>query len=168
MNNFVFESFLFIIIVLSSRPDWRLFKKTCFRLVCTNRKWQMVVWAVVSTDLLSLKSISWGGWHAFCGGGSSLYVNGNDVGSLGRHSRCLTMVGFVQYVGLCGFPEAARCGNVQNFTPTRQAVGHSGRLRACLSQVSMGVSHAFRLYFKTSLYLLCWPPRERWPPTSAP
>ena len=25
----------------------------------------VVVWAVVSTDLLSLKSISWGGWHAF-------------------------------------------------------------------------------------------------------
>ena len=52
-------------------------------------------------------------------------------------------------------------------TPTRQAVRHSGQLRACLSQVSMGISHAFRLYFKTSLYLLYWPPHERWPPTSS-
>ena len=66
----------------------------------------VVVWAVVSTDLLSLKSISWRGWHAFCGGWSSLYVNSNDVRSLGRHSQCLAMVGFVQHVGLCGFPEA--------------------------------------------------------------
>ena len=33
-----------------------------------------------------VRSISWGGWHAFGGGWSSLYVNGNDIGSLGRHS----------------------------------------------------------------------------------
>ena len=30
----------------------------------------------------------------------------NDVCNLGRHGQCLAMVGFVQHVGLCGFPEA--------------------------------------------------------------
>ena len=40
-------------------------------------------------------------------------MNGNDVGSPGRHSQCLALVGFVLHVGLCGFPEAARCDNVQ-------------------------------------------------------
>ena len=59
-----------------------------------------------------VRSISWGGWHAFCGGLSSLYVNGNDIGSLSRQSQCLALVGFVQHVGLCGFPEAARCDGV--------------------------------------------------------
>ena len=32
-------------------------------------------------------------------------------------------------------------------TPRRQEVRHCERLRACLSQVSMGISHAFRFYF---------------------
>ena len=36
-------------------------------------------------------------------------------------------------------------------TSTRQAVRHCGQLRASLSQVSMGISHTFRLYFKHSL-----------------
>ena len=33
---------------------------------------------------------------------SSLHVNGNDIGSLGRHSQCLALVGFVQHVGYAG------------------------------------------------------------------
>ena len=28
-------------------------------------------------------------------------------------SQCLALVGFVHHVGLCGFPEAARCDGVQ-------------------------------------------------------
>jgi len=86
-----------------------------------------MVWAVIPTDLLSLMSINWGGGMlpvvagqkhqlrrvACFGDWSSLYVNSNDIGSLGRHRQCLTMVGFVQHVMLCGFPEAPRCDGIQ-------------------------------------------------------
>ena len=71
---------------------------------CVHEMMMMMVWAVVPTDLLSLRSISWGGWHAFCDDWSSLYVNGNDVGSPGRHSQCLALVGSVcSMSGYAGF-----------------------------------------------------------------
>ena len=57
--------------------------------------------------------------------------------------------------GYAGFLKLFYATAFKSLYANRQAVRHSGWLRACLSPVSVGISHAFRLYFETSLYFLC-------------
>lgn len=52
---------------------------------------------------------------------------------------------------------------IPEFSPSFQVECHEEWLfAACFSEVSIGIYHAFRLDYKTSLYRLYWPPCARW------